>query len=325
MAAKPSEFRAMAILRGVEEVPPVKTSASACFLMKSTPEGLAYQLETDNVPTVTALKLHLGIRSQTGIDIANLLEEPLTKKLHRGTITEDDLINNMEGLPLDSLISEIKWGHVYVNLYTEEHDDGLLRGQMELTQTAAAKTKPKAPSMPTPEMPAMSLPGQDDSDDSDSNFVGVDVSKIGVEDIFGKKRSSQQDSRGYGGGGGRSKGADLSSFMAEMNGGGGGLNDFMAGPPPGGMQQSGFMGGGSSFDDYLSGNAGRGGPPHRGGHARHRRGPPQHQGPPPGYQRGAPQGHRGPPPPGYERRGPGPNRAMRAPPSGHGRRKHRRH
>jgi hypothetical protein len=286
-----SNFRATAILRGVEEIPPIDTPASACFLLKTNKHGLKYRLETDKVSKITGLRLHLGIRSQNGSVVVNMVDSPIDESVHQGVITEEDFVGNMQGLPLESLIKEIKWGHVYVNLCTKEHSDGFLRGQIELIEMPAPEVRME------PEMPT----SHSNKDDSDPDFMGIDVSKINVEDIFGKK-TSKSPSTGYMSGGGGRKGADLSSFAAEMAGPlGGGLNDFMSGSP-GGMQ----MGGGSNFDDYLSrpsrgrGNF-RGGRPHPGGFDR--------QGPPPGY----------------ERRGEPPGRGMNGPPPGHRHRQHRRH
>lgn len=304
MAANSSTFKAMAILRGVEEIPPVKTPASACLMTKLSKHGLDYQLETDQVSDVTSLKLHLGIRSQTGAAVADL-----TNNLYKGTLTDDDFINSMQDLPLDILLKEIERGHLYVNLYTKEHPEGFLRGQLELTQMETPMDAP-APKMPkaadvskTHKDPKIPAPQVDDD-----NFVGIDVSKINFDDIFGRKPSKSTNYMGGGSRNGAGKGSnvDLSSFAAEMAGDsmGGGLNDFMSGAP-GGMHQSrppGFKQGppGANFDDYMT--EGRH-VPVRGGHRGHMHGPPS----------------------GHERRGYHPGRGRPRPPHAHKHRKHRKH
>jgi hypothetical protein len=117
-------LRAIAVVNGVEKVPPSETPATGRLLIKATPKTVHYQLETSNLESITEANLHLGIRGHNGPVVANLLKD--TNDLIKGELTADDLIGNLEGVPLNILLDEIARAHMYVEVV----GDSVIRGQL---------------------------------------------------------------------------------------------------------------------------------------------------------------------------------------------------
>lgn len=121
-------FRAMAVLNGVEKVPPGETPATGRLLVKAAADTLYYQLETNHLENITAANLHLGIRGHNGPVIANLLPEEYEPHLIKGELSSDKLVGNLEGVPLGILLDEIAHAHVYIEVV----GDSVIRGQLGL-------------------------------------------------------------------------------------------------------------------------------------------------------------------------------------------------
>lgn len=125
-------LRAVAVINGIEKVPPAETPATGRLLVKSTSETLQYQLETNHLNDITGANLHLGIRGHNGPVVANLLNGEVLN----GKLIKANLLNNLEGVPLTILLDEIAHGHIYVEVV----GDTVIRGQLSLLRKLEEST-----------------------------------------------------------------------------------------------------------------------------------------------------------------------------------------
>lgn len=127
-------------LSGHQQVPPVNTRARglAQFQLINATE-MSFELFVANIQNVTAAHIHLGGIGENGPVVVWLYpEEPppvlipgmFNGVLATGTITEDDLVGPLEGEPLSELIQNIREINAYVNVHTQQHEAGEIRGQI---------------------------------------------------------------------------------------------------------------------------------------------------------------------------------------------------
>jgi hypothetical protein len=137
--SRPLHF--VAPLSGEEEVPPVETLARGLATFHLSPSGdkLHFLLIVANLEDVTMAHIHLGPRGVNGPVVAwlypegpppQLIEGRFSGVLATGTITADDLVGELEGAELADLLGEMKAGNTYVNVHTEQHPAGEIRGQI---------------------------------------------------------------------------------------------------------------------------------------------------------------------------------------------------
>lgn len=131
-------------LSGDAEVPPVETNASghATFELKEDGSELHFEVYIDCIRNVNQGHIHLGSEDENGPVVVWLYpqetQEPDTIEglsrefvLAEGTITEDDLVDELEGESLDALAAEMEAGQTYVNIHSEQNPEGEIRGQIE--------------------------------------------------------------------------------------------------------------------------------------------------------------------------------------------------
>jgi hypothetical protein len=125
-------------LTGKEQVPMVKTAAKGEATFKVSKDGkeIMYKLIVKNIVDVTAAHIHEGSMGKNGGPVANLFIGPkkegkFSGTLAEGTITEKDLIGSLSGKSISDLIDMIKTGNAYVNVHTDNHPDGEIRGQIK--------------------------------------------------------------------------------------------------------------------------------------------------------------------------------------------------
>jgi len=127
------------ILRGRNEVPPVRTRAFGITRSSLIDNGTVLNILTAiarlprNVE-ITMAHLHLGAEGTNGPVIADLLSEGgfsgrFTRRL-KTDVEGGDLVGPMLGQPLDALVAQIQAGNVYVNIHTARNPAGELRGQL---------------------------------------------------------------------------------------------------------------------------------------------------------------------------------------------------
>ena len=125
-------------LMGNESTPAVKTKAKGDAEFKLGKDGkeLSYKLKVKNIVNVSAAHIHKGKKGENGPVIANLFAGPKKEgnfkgDLADGMIMEKDLMGELQGKPFDALIQLIKSGGAYVNVHTDAHPDGEIRGQIK--------------------------------------------------------------------------------------------------------------------------------------------------------------------------------------------------
>ncbi|MBN1885844.1 MAG: CHRD domain-containing protein [Candidatus Krumholzibacteriota bacterium] len=134
-------------IRGYEEVPPVSTKAHGNFVahLDANWEELCYHLVLNSIENVTAAHIHLGMKGENGLPVVTLYGPMpsgggrINGNVARGVITAADLGGRLAGEPLHRLIEEIEAGNAYVNVHTDGHPGGEIRGQITLRGTLPPK------------------------------------------------------------------------------------------------------------------------------------------------------------------------------------------
>jgi len=134
-AAASHTFKAK--LTGKESVPAVKTAAGgeAVFKLEKGGAEILYTLEVKGIENVTAAHIHYGMKGKNGAPVINLFTGPkkdgkFSGELAKGTIMEKDLHGALQGKTIDDVVKMIKEGELYVNVHTDKHPDGEIRGQI---------------------------------------------------------------------------------------------------------------------------------------------------------------------------------------------------
>jgi Cu/Zn superoxide dismutase len=120
-----------------EEMISLKSKASGAAEFKLSKDGktLSYKLRVKNITDASAAHIHKGKKGEAGAPLVALFAGERKGKfsgtLAEGTITEKDLLGDLQGKPLDELLLLIKAEDVYVNVHTEANPDGEIRGQVK--------------------------------------------------------------------------------------------------------------------------------------------------------------------------------------------------
>lgn len=130
----------MAQLSGSNELPPVSTAATglANFQLSADGQTLDYQITVTNINAVTGAHIHSGKQSQNGPVVAGLfnpnMSGPPTGKVNgllaKGGINSGDLEGPLTGHPIIDLVHLLDGHGAYVNVHTQQHPDGEIRGQI---------------------------------------------------------------------------------------------------------------------------------------------------------------------------------------------------
>ena len=125
-------------LSGNEEVPPVQTDAtgSAKFTAPHF-DNIGYSVNISNMDKVTAAHIHNGKQGENGPILVTLFKaetpssEPINGNLASGNITNANLEGPMAGKTVMDLTKSMELGETYVNVHSEEHPNGEIRGQIQ--------------------------------------------------------------------------------------------------------------------------------------------------------------------------------------------------
>jgi len=129
-------MRFFADLEGSQSVPPVDTSASgnAVLTVNQNQTQVSYRINLNSLQRMTVAHIHLGRRGQNGPIIAPLLSVSpaisVTRAQVMGSISQSDLTGPLQGQSLADLIENMNAGNTYVNVHTEQHPEGEIRGQI---------------------------------------------------------------------------------------------------------------------------------------------------------------------------------------------------
>ena len=113
-------------LTGNNEVPPVNTPATgmAQFQLSSDGKELNYDLSATNLNGFMMAHVHQGKAGENGPPVTT----PLS--LGKGKITSSDLQGPLAGKQISDLVNIMKSGGVYVNVHTQQNQNGEIRGQI---------------------------------------------------------------------------------------------------------------------------------------------------------------------------------------------------
>ena len=125
-------------LAGSEEVPSVDTKATGSAEFKAPHfDSIYYSVNVSNIDKVTAAHIHSGKTGENGPIVVTLFKtespssEVMNGILTSGNITNADLEGPMAGKTLIDLNKAMELGETYVNVHTEEHPNGEIRGQIK--------------------------------------------------------------------------------------------------------------------------------------------------------------------------------------------------
>lgn len=123
---------------GKAEIPSVTTKAKGEVKFKLTKDGtmLHYKMTVKNIENATAAHIHLGKKGVSGPPVVNLFTGPkkegiFSGALSEGTISDKDLMGDLQGKPLGELVKLFESGDAYVNVHNDAHPDGEIRGQVK--------------------------------------------------------------------------------------------------------------------------------------------------------------------------------------------------
>jgi len=141
-----------AIMSGSNEVPPVDTSATGytSFRTAANETVIKYKVNVSGISNVTGANIHFGKAGANGDIIVDLLTDskknPTKQGMAiRGNITDADLMGPLKGKTFAELLSTMKNGDAYVNVYTP-NVNGDIRGQIE---SGSGNTTAKVNANPT--------------------------------------------------------------------------------------------------------------------------------------------------------------------------------
>ena len=113
-------------LSGKDEVPPVNTQATGTAQLQLSSDGkeLNYDLSTTNLQGFMMAHIHQGKSGENG--------QPITTPLQmgKGKITSSDLQGSLAGKQISDLVDIMKNGGAYVNIHTQQNQNGEIRGQI---------------------------------------------------------------------------------------------------------------------------------------------------------------------------------------------------
>jgi hypothetical protein len=133
--AQNEKYRAK--LDGNNEVPPINSTAEGVINFKAKNDMLTWKMNVTGTNDATGLNIHKGKAGENGEIIVDLMkvskhsDNPKGMTM-RGNVTDSSLTGSMAGQTIADLKTAMANGDTYVNLKTQDHPDGLLRGQIKL-------------------------------------------------------------------------------------------------------------------------------------------------------------------------------------------------
>jgi CHRD domain len=133
-------------LSGENEVPPVETSATGEgeFTVPAN-DSMKYRVNITGISNASAAHIHMAKAGENGEVIVDLLNTPTSKDkdtaygmIFRGNLTDSSLKGPMQGKTLADLVAAMDAGDTYVNVHTDAHPDGEVRGQIVNSEKAEA-------------------------------------------------------------------------------------------------------------------------------------------------------------------------------------------
>jgi CHRD domain len=127
-------------LFGDQQVPPVQTNASGIAYFKPMQDNVWFNITITDIQGITMAHIHSGKQGENGPPIVPLYKPdtpsgPIVGVLATGNITADTFKGPMAGKPISDLITAMQNGETYVNIHTQKHPDGEIRGQIMVSNS----------------------------------------------------------------------------------------------------------------------------------------------------------------------------------------------
>ena len=130
-------------LSGQQEVPLVQSTASGMAWFKTMQDKVWFKLNVTDMQGVTQAHIHTGKQGENGPILVTLYKsdtpQPINGKLAYGNITANLLEGPMKGKQISDLVTAMSNGSTYVNVHTEKHPNGEIRGQIMLANSTNDK------------------------------------------------------------------------------------------------------------------------------------------------------------------------------------------
>jgi hypothetical protein len=133
--AQNEKYRAK--LDGNNEVPAVNTTSEGVINFKTKNDMLTWKMNVTGTNDATGVNIHKGKAGENGEVVVDLMkvskhsDNPKGMTM-RGNVTDSSLTGSMAGQTIDDLKTAMANGDTYVNLKTQDHPDGEIRGQIKL-------------------------------------------------------------------------------------------------------------------------------------------------------------------------------------------------
>jgi hypothetical protein len=133
--AQNEKYRAK--LDGNNEVPAVNTTSEGVINFKAKNDMLTWKMNVTGTNDATGVNIHKGKAGENGEVVVDLMkvskhsDNPKGMTM-RGNVTDSSLTGSMAGQTIADLKTAMANGDTYVNLKTQDHPDGEIRGQIKL-------------------------------------------------------------------------------------------------------------------------------------------------------------------------------------------------
>ena len=132
--AQNEKYRAK--LDGNNEVPAVNTTSEGVINFKTKNGMMTWKMNVTGITDATGVHIHQGKIGENGDIVVDLLKVSKHKDkgsgmIMRGNVTDSVLTGPMAGQTLADLQTAMTSGDTYVNVHTDDHPDGEIRGQLE--------------------------------------------------------------------------------------------------------------------------------------------------------------------------------------------------
>jgi hypothetical protein len=133
--AQNEKYRAK--LDGNNEVPPVNSTSEGVINFKTKNDMMTWKMNVTGITEGTGAHIHQGKIGENGdivVDLMKVSKHSDTAKgmIMRGNVTDSSLTGPMEGKTVADLQTAMTNGDTYVNVHTDDHPDGEIRGQVKL-------------------------------------------------------------------------------------------------------------------------------------------------------------------------------------------------
>ena len=133
--AQNEKYRAK--LDGNNEVPAVNTTSEGVINFKTKNDMLTWTMNVTGTNYAKVVNIHKGKAGENGEVVVDLMkvskhsDNPKGMTM-RGNVTDSSLTGSMAGQTIADLKTAMANGDTYVNLKTQDHPDGEIRGQIKL-------------------------------------------------------------------------------------------------------------------------------------------------------------------------------------------------